>query len=165
MPKWLTTSLFILALLLTTPVFAQEVGDQAPDFSAITLDNQPVWLSKDYVGKKPVMLVFWATWCPNCFKEIPKIKTLFSHFGNRFPIFAINIGIKDSLKKTRAFRKKQGINYPVIFDEGSAITSAYRVWGTPTLIIVGANGNLFYRASHAPMIQDINEHWAELTAQ
>ncbi|RKZ39535.1 MAG: hypothetical protein DRR16_32505 [Candidatus Parabeggiatoa sp. nov. 3] len=165
MPKWLTTSLFLLAFLLTTPIFAQEVGEQAPDFSAITLDNQPVWLSKDYVGKKPVLLVFWATWCPNCFKEIPKLKLLVHHFGNRFPLFAINIAIKDSLKKTRAFREKQGLNYPVIFDDGSYITSAYRVWGTPTLIIVGVNGDILYRASHTPTIQDINEHWAELTAK
>jgi len=165
MPKCLTTSLFILAFLLTTPVFAQEVGEQSPDFSAITLDNQPVWLFKDYVGKKPVMLVFWATWCPNCLKEIPKIKALVRHFGNRFPLFAINIGIEDSLEKTRAFRKKQSINYPIIFDEGSYITSAYRVWGTPTLIMVGANGDIFYRAAHAPTIQEIDEHWAELTAQ
>jgi peroxiredoxin len=165
MSKSLTTSLFILALLLTPRLFAQSVGEKAPDFSAFTLNNQLVWLSKDYIGKKPVMLVFWATWCSNCSKEIPKLKELIAHFGNRFPLFAINIGIEDSIEKTQAYIKKQAINYPVIFDETSAIASAYRIWGTPTLVIVGANGEILYRAAHTPTIQEINQHWRELTAQ
>ncbi len=170
MQKYLTRLLFInmLMLLWVTPVVAEvkvEVGDPAPAFLAVTLDGERVSLYQNYFGQKPVLLVFSATWCPNCWREIPLLNQLHSELGDRFAILGVNLEINDSVEKVRAYNKKHGITYPVIFDLGSRIMSAYNVFGTPTQIIVATNGTILYRGAKTPSIADIKAHWAELTVK
>ncbi len=148
-----------LLLSMSSPTIAgTKVGDKAPDFSATTLDGRKVALS-NYMGKKPLYLVFWATWCPNCQKEIPEINTLHEKFGNRLAILAINVGINDSANAARKYGKEHGMQYAIIFDKGSAITTAYGIVGTPTQILVGADGIIRYRSSRTPAAADIKAHW------
>jgi len=54
----------VLLLLLIPPLYgyALEVGDTAPDFMNVSLDNKQISYSSDFKGKKPVYLIFWATW-------------------------------------------------------------------------------------------------------
>ncbi|MGZ8441549.1 MAG: redoxin domain-containing protein, partial [Candidatus Deferrimicrobiaceae bacterium] len=40
-------------------------SDRPADFTLADLDGQPVTLSR-FLGKTPVLLAFWATWCPVC---------------------------------------------------------------------------------------------------
>ena len=58
------------------------IGDFAPDFSLKTMDGVAVNMS-ELKGKKPLLLVFWATWCPNCKNEIPKINKLYNQFKQK----------------------------------------------------------------------------------
>jgi peroxiredoxin len=57
--KWI-----LLLFLLTLPLcgYALDVGDPAPDFKDVSLDNKQISYSSDFKGKKPVYLIFWATW-------------------------------------------------------------------------------------------------------
>jgi hypothetical protein len=51
-------------LLLTLPLYgyALDVGDSAPDFKDVSLGNKQISYSSDFKGKRPVYLIFWATW-------------------------------------------------------------------------------------------------------
>ncbi len=161
---WNLVLLIVIAVFLGTfPVFAaNKVGDKAPGFSATTLDDKTVALS-DYLGKKPVHLVFWATWCPNCLKEIPEINALQARFGDRLAILAINVGINDSVDAAHEYQKKHNMQYPVVFDDGNTISSSYTIVGTPTQILVGADGVIRYRGVKTPTILDIEKYWKELS--
>jgi len=164
------TRIRILFLALTVVLFfsmsqsvaGNKVGDKAPDFSTTTLDGKEVDLS-NYLGKKPVYLVFWATWCPNCLKEIPEINALHTKFGDRLAVLAINVGINDSADKAREYQKKHDMKYSVIFDDGSTISSAYGIVGTPTQLLVGTDGIIRYRGAKTPAITDIEANWEELS--
>jgi peroxiredoxin len=54
----------VLLLILMLPVYgyALDVGDAAPDFEGVSLDNKQISLYSSFVGEKPVYLIFWATW-------------------------------------------------------------------------------------------------------
>ncbi len=158
--------LICLYPLITTPfaLAGNKVGDKAADFSTSTLDGKKVSLSS-YAGKKPLHLVFWATWCPNCLKEIPEINALQKKFGNRLAILAINVGINDSAQAARRYQKEHGMQYPVIFDEGSTITNTYGVVGTPTQILIGTDGIIRYRSPKTPAVADIEAHWETLSGK
>ncbi len=142
---------------------AGNVGDKAAGFSATTLEGKTVALS-DYLGKKPVHLVFWATWCPNCAREIPAINALHAQFGDRLALLAINVGIDDSVNAARDYRKKHDMQYAVVFDKGNAISSRYGVTATPTQIVIGADGIIRYRGAGTPAVADIEKRWKALSA-
>ena len=69
--------LVALAMLFTiNSLSAIEIGDKAINFTGTTVDGKKISLDQ-YKGKKAVWLVFWATWCPYCEKEIPALKELY----------------------------------------------------------------------------------------
>jgi peroxiredoxin len=157
-------SIFLLCVYAIQVHAGVMVGDQAPNFSTTILDGKQVSLQDDYVGKTPVLLVFWATWCPNCQREIPLLNQLYKEIGERLSILAINLGVGgDSIAEVRTYKKEHDMKYPIIFDEESRITKAYEVFGTPTQIIVGVNGTILYRAIDIPTMADIKARWDILT--
>ena len=139
---------------------AGQVGDKMPSFTLTTLDGAVVD-SDSIIGKKPVFLVFWATWCPNCKREIPHINELAAEFTSQGMLFlGINVGVNDSEAKVRRYAEKLKINYPVYFDKGSQLTKKFKVSGTPTVIIVDKSGIIRYRDVAPPA--DLSTHFDEL---
>ena len=158
--------LLILRFLIVFLVFfaphshAIEIGDPAIDFNLKTLEGKEVRLS-DYKGRLPVYLIFWATWCPACKEEIPKLKEIYSQFKSKgLTMLAINVGINDSAKKAALYKEKHNLPYPVLFDNDSLVTKLYNVMGTPTMIIIDKSGIIRYRSSVAP--DDLNRHFDKL---
>src|SRR6185437_12785637 len=72
-------SLCLTAALTFAPSLARaqdmgiEVGSKAPAAAVETLDGKPADLSQ-FIGKTPVLIEFWATWCPNCKELEPHLK-------------------------------------------------------------------------------------------
>ncbi len=144
------------------PVLSQaaQVGEAMPAFSLTTLDGEVID-SSSLVGKKPVFLVFWATWCPNCKAEIPHINEMAEEFGPKGMTFiGINVGVNDSEKKVRRYAEKYKMHYPLYFDEGSTLTKKFKVAGTPTVIIVDKSGIVRYRDVAPPV--DLLTHFETL---
>jgi peroxiredoxin len=160
------TIIFTAIFLITNIVKADGlVGDEAEDFEIKTLDGKVVQLS-DYKGKTPVLLVFWATWCPNCLREIPQINKLNAGLvakGKKFAILGINVGISETLDKVKSYHKKHNMKYPVAYDEDNFVTSSFSVTATPTQIIIGVDGKIKYRADETPKFEEIIKNWDALT--
>ncbi len=157
--KW---SLPLLLGMILSPMALQavEVGEKMPSFSITTLNGEVID-SKDIVGKKPVLFVFWATWCPNCKEEIPHINEMAAEFGPKGMLFlGVNVGVNDSAKKVRRYAKKYKMQYPLYFDEGSKLTKTFKVSGTPTVIIVDKKGVVRYRDIAPPA--DLLTHFDKL---
>ena len=58
-----------------------KVGSVAPDFTMQTIDGKPFTLSE--LKGRVVVLDFWATWCPDCRKEIPEVKNIYKKYQKR----------------------------------------------------------------------------------
>ena len=147
-------------LVLSASVLALELGAKAPDFEIKTLSGEQFRLS-DHQGKKPVYLVFWATWCPICKAEVPNIKELHAKLQDKVEILAINVGFQDSLKKAKSYKKNNQIPYAIAFDEGTEITKNYGVIGTPWQVVIDINGKVQYFSHHTPT--DFESHVGDLT--
>ena len=156
---------FAIATLLlfctATAGFSLGVGEAAPAFSLTSSEGASLNL-EDFKNKGPLMLVFWATWCPVCKEELPQIKKIVDEFGPRgLAVIGINVGVNDSPRKMVAYKKKYGLEYPVAFDQDSRVTKAFGVAGTPTILILDKKGIVRYRNAAVP--DDLGQHFAKLT--
>ena len=145
--------------LLMSRGLAAEVGTEvekmAPTFQINDLEGRTFKLS-DYRGKKAVYLIFWATWCPNCKREVPQINSIQEKYQDEIELLAINTAINDSEKKVKRYREKHEINYAIAYDKGSKVTHLYNVKGVPTQIIIDVNGIIRYRGVSVPA--DLEKH-------
>lgn len=140
--------ILILAMIFSvSSLNAMQPGQIAPSFTAQTLEGKEVSLEQ-FKGKKVVWLVFWATWCPYCQKEIPALKELHKKFGDKVEILAINIGVNDSVEKSKDYKFEHDLPYDIIFS--NKITRQYEVRGTPTQIIIDGNGVVAYIGTKVP---------------
>ena len=115
-------------------------GKPAIDFTLRTIDGENIQLAA-YRGKKVVHLIFWATWCPSCTMEVPKLKKLHQEAQDKpYEILAIDVGYNDSLPKVRQFQERYQLPYKIIFDESAGLALKYGVIGVPTHIIVNREG-------------------------
>src|ERR1700751_853463 len=124
---------FIVALMFSTGSFAQHSasskgslqvpphgpsfkGKRAPNFVLHDLTGKPVSL-KDYAGK-PVIVNFWATWCPPCLQEMPWFEE-FSHTyaGSGLVILGLSTDLEGesvSPEKVAATVKRLRVTYPIL---------------------------------------------------
>ncbi len=109
-------------------VAAPALGFLAPDFVLPTLEGERVALS-DFRGK-PVLLNFWATWCPPCRKEIPDLQKFHEQYGDRIVLLGINYG--EAPDDVRAFLERYGVTYLNLLDREGTVLVRYRLTGLPT---------------------------------
>ena len=86
----------LAATCVATPAVAQdlgiEVGTTAPAVSVQALDGKTVSLA-NYFGKQPVLIEFWATWCPNCRELMPALLDAEKKYGSKVKFMAIAVAI------------------------------------------------------------------------
>ncbi len=114
------------------------VGRMAPDLELKTLDGEPVRLS-DLRGH-PVLLDFWASWCPPCREELPGIVKLYAELKDKGLLV---YGVDDEGKSAaRSYSKDAELNFPTLDDGGRKAHRAYRVRGIPSVFVIDANGKV-----------------------
>ena len=101
-----------------------------------------------FVGK-PMMINFWASWCPPCQAETPDLVTAYRQFRNKVQFIGVNATAQDSPQSARAFIKRYAIPYPVGFDSTNAVVNQFEVTGFPTTLFVNAQGLIVARVDGA----------------
>ena len=90
----------LVGLVLVAPsqaVQAQDesgiaVGAKAPVVTVNDLDGKPVDLGQ-WIGKKPVLIEFWATWCTNCEALLPRFKEAHGKYGAQVEFLGVNVTV------------------------------------------------------------------------
>ena len=114
----------------------QAGGGEAPYFTLANTDGSKTSLS-DFKGR-PLVINFWATYCPPCKAEMPLLAR--SVDGRNAALVLVNEG--DSPAAARAFLDGIGVNEPALLDSDLAIGRTYGVITLPTTIFVRANGTI-----------------------
>jgi peroxiredoxin len=153
----LLTLLSSMAFLMeTTAAVAQDsktaTGQEntAPNFELQDLNGTAVALDS-FKGQKPVLLYFWASWCPYCMAVRPAVIKLRDGIDQKdLAIVAINVGGGDSLAKVKRFQEAHPATYTTVYDgEGKAVR-AYHVQGIPHFVLVDKDGLVKYNGSELP---------------
>ena len=118
-----------------TPVDPQ-AGKPAPDFELSTLDGKTVHLS-DYKGH-PVLVNYWATWCPPCRDELPLIQVRHAQYSPDLVVPAINAGEDSATVKN--YIEKEGLTFPVLLDPDWKVEALFGIMAYPTSIFIDRNG-------------------------
>ena len=113
------------------------VGEPAPDFELQGLDGESVSLSQ--LRGSPVMLNFWATWCPPCRDEMPYLQQIYEEWSDEgLMLLAIDIG--ESRAKVEQYMESNNLSLPVLLDTKSKVADKYGIRGIPTTFFIDGNG-------------------------
>jgi peroxiredoxin len=111
-------------------------GYRAPEFSLTTTIGEVVSLS-DYAGR-PVVLNFWATWCPPCRAEIPHFQESSVKYNGSAVILGVDQG--EPLPIVSDFGSALGVTYPLLLDSDNAVNREYSVSALPTTVFIDGDG-------------------------
>ena len=124
--------------LESDPETGLDIGSKAPDFTLQGYDGEAISLS---AIDKPVMLNFWASWCPPCKAEMPHMKNFYEKNKDEVEIVAVNMMHQESSEQDMMkFYKEYGLNFPVPIDEDGMVSTTYQVVSIPTSYFIDSEG-------------------------
>jgi cytochrome c biogenesis protein CcmG/thiol:disulfide interchange protein DsbE len=129
-----------------TPI--QNEGNSASkedmDFTLMNADGKEISLS-DYRGK-PVVLNFWASWCPPCKEEMPNFDKLSNQYEATGEVVFLMVNLTDGGRETmetaKAYLADNGFTLNVVFDENTVVANEFGISSIPTTYFIDADGSV-----------------------
>ncbi len=120
-----------------------DLGTQGPAATVSTLDGTAANLAS-YVGKGPVLMEFWATWCPSCRELEPALLAAQKKYSSRVRFVGVAVSVNQSPAKVKAYVAKHGIRHDIVFDTKGKAVEAYDVPATSYVVVLDAKGRVVY---------------------
>jgi thiol-disulfide isomerase/thioredoxin len=114
----------------------------APDFTVYDKDGDKVSLS-DNLGT-PVVINFWASWCPPCRSELPDFDAAAADYDGKVVFMMVNLtdGQRETKEKALQFMEDNGYNFNILLDSDHDAATAYGINSIPTTIFVDRDGHV-----------------------
>jgi len=119
------------------------VGSKAPIVAVHDLDGKSVDLGQ-WIGKRPVFLEFWATWCTNCAALLPTVKAAAARYGTRVQFLGVNVTVNQTPARARKYLETEQPPYRALYDDAGTSIKAYKVPGTSYVVIIDTHGTVIY---------------------
>jgi peroxiredoxin len=113
-----------------------QAGKTAPDFELESLDGSKVSLS-DFAGY-PVLINYWATWCPPCREELPLIQERLDRYSPDLVVLTINAG--EDHATIRNFMRQKAFSFHVLVDSEWKAEALYGIYAYPTTVFIDREG-------------------------
>jgi thiol-disulfide isomerase/thioredoxin len=138
-----------LLLALGRPLAAQQdeiglpLGAVPPPATVEDLEGRPVGLG-DFVGRRPVLLEFWATWCPLCEALMPRLRAAHARYGDRVEFIVVGVGVNQTRRTMQRHLERHPAPFRHVFDARGAAVRAYQAPSTSYVVILDARGRVVY---------------------
>ena len=150
--KYRTTAAAVVVALLSV-LFASDVAAQTrigiergatpAALTLETIDGESVDLA-DSFGKRPVVLQFWATWCPLCEALEPKMIAAHEEFGDRVDFYAVAVAVGQNPRRIRRHLEDHPLPFPMLWDEDGEATRRFMAPTTSYVVMLDAEGRVAY---------------------
>lgn len=163
----------ILAILLAAVVYAlvinltqdkeiYRIGDQAPDFELLQINNnnelEKIRLSE--LEGKGVMLNFWATYCEPCEAEMPYMESLYPEYKDDIEIVAVNLDTSELV--IHQFIDKYNLTFPILHDTKSEVMDLYNIGPIPSTLFISPEGEIVDKVAGALTLEKLEGHFQEI---
>lgn len=129
---------FPVAQVIDAPSAPVAVGQPAPNFALLWEDGRGIDLAG--LQGRPVILNFWATWCPPCREEMPALEELWQQYGaGGVVVLGVDQGESTAIVE-RFIREKVDTTFPILLDGDHAVGDSYFVRSLPTTFFIDRNG-------------------------
>ncbi len=119
------------------------VGTTVPAVTVEDLDGNSVDLG-DVMGTGPVLIEFWATWCPVCEKLEPTIREAHRQFGDRVTFLVMGVAVNQSQRSIRRHLERHPSPFRHLWDQRGRATRAFKAPTTSYVVILDAAGTVAY---------------------
>jgi thiol-disulfide isomerase/thioredoxin len=141
-------AVILLAGVGLAPLQAQDeagiaVGDQLSPLVIHDLGGKDVDLGT-FIGKQPVLIEFWASWCTSCAAMLPHLKEAYRQFGDDVTFLGINVTVGDSREKVRQYIEREQPPFQVLYDDAGTAAAAWDPPATSFIVIADRTGRVVY---------------------
>ena len=147
--RWFYRAFFaaLTAIAAAAPLRAQDVGLPLGEVPAgVQLENLDgdAFDFASVVGKKPVLIEFWATWCPLCAALEPRIEAAKRKHGDALEVIIVAVGVNQTPRSIRRHVEKHAPPGRLLFDARGRAARAYRAPSTSYVVALDAQGRVVY---------------------
>lgn len=140
MKRTFLSAFFVLILPMVISAQAElKVGDTAPDFTLTSVNRKTVKLS-DLTKEKPVVLNFWATWCPPCVAEMPDLQKFAANNTDKVTVVAVNAG--ENVTTVEGFLKRNNYTFTILYDLTGKVSTDYKIYAIPQTFLIGKDNKI-----------------------
>lgn len=122
-----------------TPANAKAAPEGKNQFQAYDLNGKLV-SSDQWIGKRPVVINFWGTWCPPCRREIPDLIKLYAEYSAK-GVEIVGLAVKDEAINVKVFSEQAGMQWVMLMADYDILSQFGVTGGIPTTIFLDKNGN------------------------
>lgn len=135
----------ILIILFTFNANAQKLKP----FALPELKSGKVFNLSDYIGKKKILINFFASWCTACVAELSELNHLKEKYeSNNYLFIAVNAG--ERKKMVKKFLKRNTFSYLILMDKDRQISKSLKIDSLPRTLVIDLKGNITFTDKRPP---------------
>ncbi|MDH3296900.1 MAG: TlpA family protein disulfide reductase [Gemmatimonadota bacterium] len=96
------------------------------------------------IGHRPVLLEFWATWCPKCRALHPKMEAAHAEFGDRVDFYGVAVAVGQNPRGVRRHLERHPLPFPMLWDARGDAVRTFMAPVTSYVVILDADGRVAY---------------------
>ena len=131
------------AMLRGQEIIGIPVGESPPAVTIENLNGDSVALSQ-WIGKKPVIIEFWATWCPICAELLPRMEAAQRKFGDRVEFLVVAVAVNQSKNTVRRHLERHPMPFTFLWDGNGAAVRAFQAPSTSYIAVLDSTGKVVY---------------------
>lgn len=129
------------------------VGARAPiDEKIVRFDNTATSFRK--MLTKPMVVNFWATWCPPCIKELPTFSKLAHQYRNK--VIFVGAALNSDIEDIAAFKKQYVLNYELLAIN-DALADLWQARALPTTYLIDTQGTIIWAQTGVVTHEDLEK--------
>ena len=119
------------------------LGATPPPVTVQDLDGRAVNLGA-MVGQKPLLIEFWATWCPLCAALMPQLDSAYARHRDKVAFVSVAVAVNESPASVKRHLAKEPHPFPFLWDANGSAVRAFQAPSTSYIVVLDAKGKVVY---------------------